>query len=98
MRLGVLADWENEYWTIHPEYEAEELRTFIKFIEQGLVYRSKKPVYWSIPCETALAEAEIEYKNHKSISAYVGFPLSKDSAKELKLEGDIRFVIWTTTP
>jgi len=98
VRLGVLADWENEYWTIHPEYEAEELRTFAEFIEQGLVYRSKKPVYWSIPCETALAEAEIEYKNHKSISVYVGFPLSKDSAKELKLEGDIRFVIWTTTP
>ena len=52
-RLGVLADWENEYWTIHPEYEAEELRTFAKFIEKELVYRSKKPVYWSIPCKTA---------------------------------------------
>ncbi len=97
-RLGILADWEHEYWTIHPEYEAEELRTFAEFIEQGLVYRSKKPVYWSIPCKTALAEAEIEYKNHKSISVYIGFPLSQASAKELKLEVDARFVIWTTTP
>ena len=60
-RLGVLADWEKEYRTMNPAYEAEILRTFADFVEQGLVYRSKKPVYWSIPCQTALAEAEIEY-------------------------------------
>ena len=58
-RLGVLADWEQEYRTMNPSYEAEILRTFSDFVEQGLVYRSKKPVYWSIPCQTALAEAEI---------------------------------------
>ena len=97
-RLGVLADWENEYWTIHPEYEAEELRTFAKFIEKGLVYRSKKPVYWSIPCSTALAEAEIEYKNHKSISVYVRFQLTDQAKAQLELEADASVIIWTTTP
>ena len=97
-RLGVLADWENEYWTIHPEYEAEELRTFAKFIEKELVYRSKKPVYWSIPCKTALAEAEIEYKNHKSISVYISFALSEEAKQSLQLTEAASFVIWTTTP
>ena len=97
-RLGVLADWENEYWTIHPEYEAEELRTFAKFVEKELVYRSKKPVYWSIPCKTALAEAEIEYKNHKSISVYISFALNEKAKQTLQLTEDASFVIWTTTP
>ncbi len=97
-RLGVLADWKNEYWTIHPDYEAEELRTFAKFIEKGLVYRSKKPVYWSIPCKTALAEAEIEYKNHKGISVYVAFKLTEEAKSEMQLTEDAAFVIWTTTP
>jgi isoleucyl-tRNA synthetase len=97
-RLGVLADWENEYWTIHPEYEAEELRTFAKFIEKDLVYRSKKPVYWSIPCKTALAEAEIEYKNHKSISVYISFALTEKAKESLQITEDASFVIWTTTP
>jgi isoleucyl-tRNA synthetase len=63
-RIGVLADWANEYKTKAPAFEADILRTFASFVEQGLVYRSKKPVYWSIPFETALAEAEIEYKEH----------------------------------
>ncbi|MGC4075372.1 MAG: class I tRNA ligase family protein [Nibricoccus sp.] len=65
-RLGVLADWKNEYKTKAPAYEADIIRTFAAFVEKGLVYRSKKPVYWSIPFETALAEAEIEYKDHVS--------------------------------
>jgi len=90
-RLGVLADWENEYRTMHPAYEGEILRAFADFVEQGLVYRSKKPVYWSIPCQTALAEAEIEYKEHISPSIYVRFKL-KDSSPNAYL------VIWTTTP
>ncbi|MGC6423778.1 MAG: isoleucine--tRNA ligase [Lentimonas sp.] len=97
-RLGVLADWENEYWTIHPEYEATELETFASFVEQGLVYRSKKPVYWSIPCATALAEAEIEYRDHKSISVYVKLPLSAEAREKLQLEDDASILIWTTTP
>lgn len=98
IRLGVLADWENEYWTIQADYEAEELRTFAKFIEKGLVYRSKKPVYWSIPCTTALAEAEIEYKDHKSISVFVGFSLAAKATESLELETQTQVIIWTTTP
>jgi len=73
-RMGVLADWENEYRTMDPAYEAEILRTFADFVEQGFVYRSKKPVYWSIPCRTALAEAEIEYRPHVSPAVFVAFP------------------------
>ncbi len=98
VRLGVLADWENEYWTIAPEYEASELRTFARFVEAGLVYRSKKPVYWSIPCATALAEAEIEYRDHRSPSIYVRFPLTAESAGRLGLDGPASILIWTTTP
>ncbi len=98
-RLGVLGDWDNEYWTIHPEYEAAELETFAEFVEQGLVYRSKKPVYWSIPCATALAEAEIEYRDHVSISIYVKFKLSDDARAKLNLQDeDASILIWTTTP
>ena len=97
-RLGVLADWAHEYWTIHPEYEASELTTFASFVEQGLVYRSKKPVYWSIPCATALAEAEIEYREHKSVSVYVKLALSAEARQSLALEEEASILIWTTTP
>ena len=98
-RLGVTADWANEYWTIHPEYEAAELETFANFVEQGLVYRSKKPVYWSIPCATALAEAEIEYKDHTSISIFVKLRLSDEARIQLDLpDEDSSILIWTTTP
>ncbi len=98
-RLGVLADWAGEYWTIQPEYEAAELETFATFVEQGLVYRSKKPVYWSIPCATALAEAEIEYQPHKSISIYVKFALSTAARQSLGLADEAASIlIWTTTP
>ena len=72
-RLGVLGDWENEYKTKNPAYEAEILRTLASFIDTGLVYRAKKPVYWSIPYKTALAEAEIEYREHTSPSIWVAF-------------------------
>jgi isoleucyl-tRNA synthetase len=97
-RLGVTADWANEYWTIHPDYEAAELETFAKFVEQGLVYRSKKPVYWSIPCATALAEAEIEYRDHKSISIYVKLDLDAAALAKLELATGSSMLIWTTTP
>ncbi len=99
-RLGVLADWANEYKTKDPAYEAVILRTFAAFVEKGLVYRSKKPVYWSIPCETALAEAEIEYKDHTSPSIWVKFPVPADQAvqKGLPTDKPLFVVIWTTTP
>ena len=89
-RLGVLADWEKEYRTMNGRYESEILRTFASFVEKGLVYRSKKPVYWSIPCRTALAEAEIEYQDHLSPSIYVRFPIEGKPGSYV--------VIWTTTP
>ena len=98
-RLGVLGDWDNEYWTIQPEYEAAELETFASFVEQDLVYRSKKPVYWSIPCATALAEAEIEYRDHTSISIYVKLQLTETARSRLDLQDeDAAVLIWTTTP
>ncbi len=98
IRLGVLGDWENPYWTIHPAYEAVELETLAKIVEKDLIYRSKKPVYWSIPYATALAEAEIEYKDHKSPSIYVKFELPAEESVKIGLEGPLNVVIWTTTP
>ncbi|MEI6106789.1 MAG: isoleucine--tRNA ligase [Opitutae bacterium] len=99
-RIGVLADWANEYKTKAPAFEADIVRTFAAFIEQGLVYRSKKPVYWSIPFETALAEAEIEYKDHTSIAIWVKFLVPADEAAKFGLPTDkpLYLLIWTTTP
>src|SRR3954469_20417714 len=99
-RVGVLADWKNEYKTKAPAFEADILRTFAAFVEQGLVYRSKKPVYWSIPFETALAEAEIEYKDHVSLAIWVKFLVPVEEAKKFGLPTDkpLYIVIWTTTP
>ena len=89
-RLGVLGDWENPYLTLNKEYEADELRLFADIVEKGFVYRGKKPVYWSIPCRTALAEAEVEYQDHVSQSIYVKFPVVGQPGTNI--------VIWTTTP
>ncbi|MGD1031859.1 MAG: isoleucine--tRNA ligase [Opitutaceae bacterium] len=99
-RLGTLADWASEYRTKAPGYEADILRTFASFIEKKLVVRSKRPVYWSIPFETALAEAEIEYKEHISPSIWVKFPVSSAEARKFGLPADkpLSIVIWTTTP
>ncbi len=99
-RIGVLADWNHEYKTKAPAFEADIVRTFAAFVEKGLVYRSKKPVYWSIPFETALAEAEIEYKDHVSIAIWVKFLVPQAEAGKFGLPTDkpLFIVIWTTTP
>ena len=89
-RLGVLGDWENPYLTLNKEYEADELRLFADIVAKGFVYRGKKPVYWSIPCRTALAEAEVEYADHVSQSVFVKFPVVGREKTFI--------VIWTTTP
>jgi isoleucyl-tRNA synthetase len=89
-RLGVLGDWDNPYLTLNKEYEADELRLFADIVEKGFVYRGKKPVYWSIPCRTALAEAEVEYNDHVSQSIFVKFPVVG--------QPDTFVLIWTTTP
>jgi isoleucyl-tRNA synthetase len=99
-RLGVLADRASQYKTMEPAFEADIIRTFAAFVEKDLVYRSKKPVYWSIPFETALAEAEIEYKDHISPSIWVKFAVPADQAAKFGLPTDkpLFVVIWTTTP
>ena len=95
-RLGIFADWAKEYKTKNPTYEASILETFAHFVEKGLVYRSKKPIYWSIPCQTALAEAEIEYQEHQSTAVYVRFPIQNPS--DFGLPENSFVIIWTTTP
>ena len=92
-RLGVFGDWENPYLTMKPAYEANILRVFAKLVEDGAVYQSRKPVQWSYGAYTALAEAEIDYKEKVSTSVFVRFPLL-DNPLGLKAS----MVIWTTTP
>ncbi|MDR2030610.1 MAG: isoleucine--tRNA ligase [Puniceicoccales bacterium] len=97
-RLGLLADWDREYRTMDPAYEAEILEFFADCIDLGLAYWSKRPVYWSIPCRTALAEAEIEYKDVAGPSIWVAFPLPRATVGGLDLAEPAHLVIWTTTP
>ncbi|MBV9391257.1 MAG: isoleucine--tRNA ligase, partial [Verrucomicrobia bacterium] len=92
-RLGVLGDWEKPYLTLEPKYEAEVLRIFAALVEKGLVYQGKKPVFWSTGAQTALAEAEVEYKERSDPSIYVSFPLQSGP-----LAGSASIAIWTTTP
>src|SRR5712692_6791349 len=92
-RLGVFGDWENPYLTLDPKYEAEILRAFAVFVEKGLVYQSKKPVFWSTGAQTALAEAEVEYQDRDDTSVYVKFPIVSGNWKD-----KASIAIWTTTP
>jgi len=94
-RLGVAGDWDEPYITLNPEYEAAQIRVFGKMAEKGYIYRGQKPIYWSPSSESALAEAEIEYKDIRGPSVYAGFPV-KDGNGVLDEEATI--VIWTTTP
>jgi isoleucyl-tRNA synthetase len=99
-RLGILGEWETPYLTMSHEYESTTARLFGKFLERGYVYKGLRPVYWCIHDQTALAEAEVEYKEHTSPSVYVKFPLKTDPAEiDAALAGKKVFlVIWTTTP
>jgi isoleucyl-tRNA synthetase len=99
-RLGILGLWENPYSTMSNGYEAETARLFGTFAERGYVYKGARPVYWCIHDQTALAEAEVEYRQHSSPSVYVKFPLASDPAQiDPALAGRNVFVlIWTTTP
>lgn len=92
-RLGVIGDWEHPYLTLAPEYEADIIRVFATLVEKGLVYQSQKPVQWSYGAQTALAEAEVEYKDVKDLAVFVKFPLVAG-----KFAGESSMVIWTTTP
>lgn len=93
-RLGIRGDWKNPYITLQPGYEAQQIRVFGTMVQKGFVYKGLKPVYWSPSSESALAEAEIEYKEKTSTSIYVAFPVKDGKGK---LPEDAAIVIWTTT-
>ncbi|HCU07222.1 MAG TPA: isoleucine--tRNA ligase [Holosporales bacterium] len=94
-RLGIIADWENPYITMDFKTEARIVREISKFLMNGALYRGLKPVPWSVVEQTALADAEIEYKDRVSDSIYVAFPVLKTDQTYLN---DAHAVIWTTTP
>lgn len=95
-RLGVRGDWANPYLTLMPHFEASQIGIFGEMARKGYIYRGLKPVYWCATCETALAEAEVEYQEKRSTSIYVKFPV-QDGKGFLPEEGTY-IVIWTTTP
>src|SRR5271154_1229799 len=97
-RLGVFGDWANPYLTLDPAYEAETLRVFATLVQKSLVYQGLRPVLWSTGCQTALAEAEIEYKEKVDPAIYVKFPLTADAAQKFPELKDASLLIWTTTP
>ncbi len=104
-RLGVWGNWENPYLTINPEFEAEQVRVFGEMFKKGYIEKGLKPVYWCASCETALAEAEVEYADHTSTSIYVRFKFDSEATKKINNEilrsaqnDNIYAVIWTTTP
>ena len=94
-RLGVVGDWENYYSTMSFEAEAQIVRELGKFLKEGSLYRGFKPVLWSTVEKTALADAEVEYQDHKSDTIYVSFPVKSSKLKEIE---NAHIVIWTTTP
>lgn len=100
-RLGVFGAWDDPYVTMTAEYEAATARELVNFYERGSVQRNKKPIYWCGSCETALAEAEVEYADHTSPSIFVRFPLQADRLTDIFPQADPKrtfIVIWTTTP
>ncbi|PHK50666.1 isoleucine--tRNA ligase [Staphylococcus edaphicus] len=94
-RLGVKGDFNNPYITLQPEYEAAQIRLFGEMADKGLIYKGKKPVYWSPSSESSLAEAEIEYQDKRSPSIYVAFDVKDGKGI---VDDDAKFIIWTTTP
>ncbi|HEY5504851.1 MAG TPA: class I tRNA ligase family protein, partial [Sedimentisphaerales bacterium] len=107
-QLGVFGDFEHPYLTFKPSYEAGILEVFAELVGKGLVKKQLKPIHWSVGCETALAEAELEYKDIDSPSIFVNFPVAKDSiprltelgliTSEQSQKAKVCFMIWTTTP
>lgn len=95
-RLGVRGDWDRPYLTLDPEFEAAQIGVFGEMAKKGFIYKGLKPVYWCADCETALAEAEVEYNDKESDSIYVKFPVR--DARGLFPEAGAFVVIWTTTP
>ncbi|MCG7338708.1 isoleucine--tRNA ligase [Staphylococcus sp. ACRSN] len=94
-RLGIKGDFDNPYITLKPEYEAAQIRLFGEMADKGLIYKGKKPVYWSPSSESSLAEAEIEYHDKRSASIFVAFDVKDGKGI---VDEEAKFVIWTTTP
>ena len=98
-RLGVISDWENPYLTMSKQFEANQIKVFAEMFFDGFIYRGLKPVNWSPSSRTALAEAELDYpEHHISKSVYVKCEASKNTKSILEIDGDLHFLIWTTTP
>ena len=99
-RLGALGDYDRSYLTLKPEFEAKQIEIFGEMAKKGYIYKGLKPIYWCPDCETALAEAEIEYNEDKTNSIYVKFRVTDDNGVFKNVGEDlsnIYFVIWTTT-
>ncbi len=96
-RLGVQGDWDHPYLTLEPAYEAVQIGIFGEMARRGFIYKGLKPVYWCADCETALAEAEVEYQEDESPSIYVLFAV-KDSRGVFPVDARTYILIWTTTP
>lgn len=98
LQFGIMTDFENPYVTMSHDYEAAQLRVFLKLFENGLLSRHIKPVWWGCETQTALAEAELEYNNnHKSVAIFVKFPLQQNDVVA-SLGGKVHLLIWTSTP
>ncbi len=96
-RLGSLGDYDNSYLTLAPEFEAKQIEIFGEMAKKGYIYKGLKPIYWCPDCETALAEAEIEYEEDKTNSIYVKFRVADDKGLFADVKEPVYFVIWTTT-
>src|SRR5258706_980728 len=97
-RLGILGEWNNPYLTMKPDYEADTLEVFARFVEGGLVYKQLKPVPWSVANQTALADAELEYKDVEDASVYVEFQIAPGTEVAKRFEHPVYLLVWTTTP
>ena len=97
-RLGVVGDWANPYRTMNKHFEAQEVKVFGRMFDKGYIYKGLKPVTWCPACATAVAEADIEYKDDPCTSVYVKFPMEDDMGKLAEFDtSKMSFVIWTTT-
>ena len=94
-RLGTVADYDHPYITLHKSFEADQIRTFGKMATKGLIFQGLKPIYWSPERESAVADSEIYYQDKKDMTIYVAFDVKDGKGV---LDGDEKFVIWTTTP
>lgn len=97
-RLGILGEWERPYLTMNYDYQAVIVESFSALYHKGYIYKGLKPIHWCASCETALAEAEVEYDTRTSPSIYVKFPLTPESCRVLELPEGANVLIWTTTP